>query len=239
MTFTVYAETPAGPWPEGRRMTPWDDVIYDDPNRALDVARVAFESRDMRVRMVVLDAAGETWDEYVPEPRPAVWPGNPQVAPADDGHVLVTFRWSTEYGDCFECNAPAGWVIWPYGDEGESERACAVCACNHAEDTTRVENIADHINAHGYAPDEDAPDEDTGAYPDEVALAGTSEGRAVLGRAVELAADRRDNGVDVDDDGSAEVKRLIRALPDGYARRQLVAAFPAEADEVADETPEG
>jgi hypothetical protein len=96
---------------------------------------------------------------------PAPWPGNPHVTPADDDArtgetnlVYVTFRWSTDYGQCYECAAPAGWVVWPYRDK-RAKRMCAVCACNHAADgyPDPPVNIAMHVDEYGHAPDEDEP----------------------------------------------------------------------------------
>lgn len=79
---------------------------------------------------------------------PARWSG-PQITPAEDDPqtgetdlVYVTLRWSTEHGKCFECSAPAAWLVWCYGEDREPAKACAVCACNQAaEGGARVEHI--------------------------------------------------------------------------------------------------
>jgi hypothetical protein len=70
MSYTVHITVPAGPWPGGQSTAPWDDVVYDDPNAALEVARDAFDSRDRRRDVLVLDQDGETWDLFRALPAP-------------------------------------------------------------------------------------------------------------------------------------------------------------------------
>jgi hypothetical protein len=87
------------------------------------------------------------------------------------------------------------------------------------------------------APEEDAGDE---SEPNlDVAFAETPEGRALLARAVDIIENEADLVRDDDSGGrSAEVKRLVRALPDGPTRHRLIDTFGAEADEVFGETAE-
>lgn len=58
---------------------------------------------------------------------------------------------------------------------------------------------------------------------------------AVLARRADQLAERRAAGHDVDQDGSAEVKSLLRALPGTPSGQRLAEAFPEEAGEVAED----
>lgn len=58
----------------------------------------------------------------------------------DGKHVFVTFKWSTEYGECYECGLPAAFYTTDAYDRpdeppkplGDEHKRCAVCAANDA-----------------------------------------------------------------------------------------------------------
>ncbi len=73
MSYTVHitVPTPPGPGPGGRYLARWDDDSYADPEDALEVARTAYESRDWRQDVYVLNEDdGRTYDWFKAEPAP-------------------------------------------------------------------------------------------------------------------------------------------------------------------------
>ena len=60
----------------------------------------------------------------------------------------ITFHWSRNHGDCYDCGRPAAfWCPEMYGTVESEPRVenkfCAVCAANHAADGESVRWIAD------------------------------------------------------------------------------------------------
>lgn len=70
------------------------------------------------------------WTEAIPVEE---WDYRPEQKRTD--LVTVTFEWSNEHGECYECGRPAAFLV---GDRRESfdtaDLRCAVCAANAAVD---------------------------------------------------------------------------------------------------------
>ena len=49
-----------------------------------------------------------------------------------DGTATVTFRWSTQYGECLDCGLPAAYEMpGIYGPGTPPARFCSVCAATN------------------------------------------------------------------------------------------------------------
>lgn len=59
----------------------------------------------------------------------------------------VTFRWSTEHGECYDCGRPAAFYNWDLVSRGFCDTAilCAVCAANVAADGGTIGRIEDDV----------------------------------------------------------------------------------------------
>lgn len=56
-------------------------------------------------------------------------------------HEVITFIWSTEYGQCSECGIPAAFYsIDGYGP-GKHQELCAICAANEATKGAEITRI--------------------------------------------------------------------------------------------------
>ena len=57
----------------------------------------------------------------------------------------ITFKWSRQYGDCYDCALPAAFYVpdayGPVNEMGEEHKRCAVCAANDAVNGERVIRI--------------------------------------------------------------------------------------------------
>src|SRR4051794_828411 len=116
--------------------TAW--IVPESPAETLRSIAALHDAGDLADPLAAFDEAMDAWralDASSVHHRP-------RVVAADPGHEFVTFHWSTKHGPCFECDAPAAWLLWCYGEDRDPAKACAVCACNHAADSgTRVEHI--------------------------------------------------------------------------------------------------
>lgn len=61
--------------------------------------------------------------------------------------VDVTFRWSTDHGECESCGLPSAFhAIDQYG-EGKHQRLCCVCAADLAADGWPIARIDGEVSA--------------------------------------------------------------------------------------------
>lgn len=70
MSYTVHMTVPPGTGPRRQDIAPWNDEVYADPAAAVEVARDAYDSRDRRRDVLVLDSDGGVWDWFKAEPAP-------------------------------------------------------------------------------------------------------------------------------------------------------------------------
>lgn len=56
--------------------------------------------------------------------------------------IEVTFKWSDEYGFCYECGRPAAFLVGDRRDSFDTaDLRCAVCAANAAADGEIVARV--------------------------------------------------------------------------------------------------
>jgi hypothetical protein len=51
---------------------------------------------------------------------------------AAPGHVIVTFVWAADHGECVQCGLPAAYDVLDTYGKGEHMRTCSVCAAQEA-----------------------------------------------------------------------------------------------------------